>query len=188
MKYIDYNIPIFKDKEKADLNLYSEEMAKAIKEQIEKFGNPIIFKGTVDTIEELNTLTNIEAGNIYSVINENKNYIYNGTSWVEYSDNIDINILEKKQHKYYLSITTAVAAGGTVTLPSYYKVGQGVLDVFLNGERLSLSSDDAGTDGHYREVGDTDSISNQIKITTDWSLEVGDYLDLVVRGEYNEAI
>lgn len=185
MKYIDYNIPIFKDKEKADLNLYSEEMAKAIKEQIEKFGNPIIFKGTVDTIEELNTLTNIEAGNIYSVINENKNYIYNGTSWVEYSDNIDINILEKKQHKYYLSITTAVAAGGTVTIPCYYKIGKDVLDVYLNGERLSLSSDDAGTDGHYREVGTANSISNKIKTTTDWSLDVGDYFEFVVRGEYS---
>lgn len=185
MKYIDYNIPIFKDKEKADLNLYSEEMAKAIKEQIEKFGNPIIFKGTVDTIEELNTLTNIEAGNIYSVINENKNYIYNGTSWVEYSDNIDINILEKKQHKYYLSIATAISAGGIVTLPCYYKVGQSVLDVFLNGERLLLSSDDAGTDGHYREVGTANSISNKIKTTTDWTLEAGDVLDFVVRGDFN---
>ena len=70
-------------------------------------------------------------------------------------------------------------------MPCYYKVGQAVLDVFLNGERLLLSSDDVGTDGHYREVGEADSISNQIKITTDWSLDVGDYLELVVRGEYS---
>lgn len=88
-------------------------------------------------------------------------------------------------HKYSLSIATTISAGGTVTLPCYYKVGQAVLDVFLNGERLLLSSDDAGTDGHYLEVGYTDSISNQIKITEDWSLDVGDYLDLVVRGEYS---
>lgn len=88
-------------------------------------------------------------------------------------------------HKYSLSITTAISAGGIVTLPAYYKVGQGVLDVFLNGERLLLSSDDAGTDGHYRELGEADSISNQIKITTDWSLEVGDYLELAVRGEWS---
>lgn len=88
-------------------------------------------------------------------------------------------------YKYYINITAAVSAGGIVTLPCYYKVGQSVLDVFLNGERLLLSSDDAGTDGHYREVGDVNSISNQIKITEDWSLDVGDYLDLVVRGEYS---
>ena len=87
---------------------------------------------------------------------------------------------------YYLyKITSSIPAGTEVTIPCYYKVGKGTLDVYLNGERLSLSSDDAGTDGHYREVGDTDSISNQIKITADWSLGVGDYLELVVRGEYS---
>lgn len=87
---------------------------------------------------------------------------------------------------YYLyKITSNIPAGTEVTIPCYYKVGKGTLDVYLNGERLSLSSDDAGTDGHYREVGDADSISNQIKITTEWSLDVGDYLDLVVRGEWS---
>lgn len=89
-------------------------------------------------------------------------------------------------NKYSLSIATATEAGVIVTLPCYYKVGQGVLDVFLNGERLLLSSDDVGTDGHYQEVGDADSISNQIKITTDWSLESGDYFDIVVRGEWSK--
>ena len=89
---------------------------------------------------------------------------------------------------YLYKITSSIPAGTEVTIPCYYKVGKGTLDVYLNGERLLLSSDNAGTDGHYIEVGDTDSISNQIKITSDWSLEVGDYLDLVVRGEYNEAI
>ena len=88
-------------------------------------------------------------------------------------------------HKYHLIATTAISAGGIVTLPCYYKVGQGVLDVYYCGERLLLSSDDEGTDGHYQELGEADSISNQIKITADWSLEVGDYLELVVRGEYS---
>ena len=99
----------------------------------------------------------------------------------------NLNNMQRKllTHKYHLIVTAPTPAGGTVTLPCYYQVGQGVLDVFLNGERLLLSSDDAGTDGHYVEVGDTDSISNQIKITPDWSLDVGDYLDLVVRGEWS---
>lgn len=50
-----------------------------------------------------------------------------------------------------------------------------------------LSSDDAGTDGHYREVGTANSISNIIKTTTDWSAEKGDYFEFVVRGEYSNA-
>lgn len=86
---------------------------------------------------------------------------------------------------YYLKINADTTEGQEITLPCYYKVGEEVLDVYLNGERLIKSSDDSGTDGHYREVGETGSISNKIKTTTDWSLASGDVLDLVVRGEYN---
>lgn len=89
---------------------------------------------------------------------------------------------------YLYKITSSITAGTEVTIPCYYKVGKGTLDVYVNGERLLLSSDSSGTNGHYQEVGTADSISNKIKTTADWSLEEGDYLDLVVRGEYNEAI
>lgn len=98
-------------------------------------------------------------------------------------DNIEEDINSTKSHKYHLIITADIDAGANVTLPCYYAVGQNVLDVYVDGERLLLSSDDAGTDGHYREVGE--GISNIIKTTTDWALEVGDYLDLVVRGDYS---
>lgn len=53
------------------------------------------------------------------------------------------------------------------------------------GELLTLSSDDAGTDGHYREVGQANAVSNQIKTTTDWGCESGEYFEFVVRGEYS---
>lgn len=53
------------------------------------------------------------------------------------------------------------------------------------GEKLLLSSDDVGTDGHYREVGEANAISNQIKLTTDWGAEIGEYFEFVVRGEYS---
>lgn len=98
---------------------------------------------------------------------------------------IKSDIKEKQAFKYILEITEDKTAGQEITLPCYYKVGEEVLDVYLNGERLIKSSDDSGTDGHYREIGTTGSISNKIKTTTDWSLEEGDILDLVVRGEYN---
>ena len=88
---------------------------------------------------------------------------------------------------YYLyKITSSIPAGTEVTIPCYYKVGKGTLDVYLNGERLLLSSDSSGTNGHYQEVGTANSISNKIKTTTDWSLDVGDYFEFVVRGEYSE--
>ena len=64
MKKIGYNLPIFEDTDKADLNKYSTEMAGALKVQLDKFGNPLIFKGTVQTLEELDILTNMQNGYI----------------------------------------------------------------------------------------------------------------------------
>lgn len=99
-------------------------------------------------------------------------------------DNVETEINTHIEHKYILKIASDITAGTAFTIPCNYKVGANVLDVYLNGERLILSSDDSGTDGHYCEVGETDSTSNQIKTTTDWSLKSGDALEFVVRGEY----
>ena len=186
MKQTEYEIPIFTDNDKADLNLYSSKMAEALRKQLDKFGNPLIFKGAVSTLTELENLKpSSSAGEIYRVNSESKNYIFDGTNFQEYSDDINIDLLESKSHKYQLKITAGVTAGTEVTIPCYFKVGQAVPDVYLNGERLLLSSDASGTDGHYQEVGTADSISNKIKTTTDWALEAGDVLDFVVRGDYS---
>ncbi len=186
MKQIEYEIPIFTDNDKADLNLYSSKMAEALKKQLDKFGNPLIFKGAVSTLTELENLkSSSSAGEIYRVNSESKNYIFDGTNFQKYSDDINIDLLESKSHKYQLKITSAVTAGTEVTIPCYYKVGQAVLDVYLNGERLLLSSNSSGTNGHYQEIGTADSISNKIKTTTDWTLEADDVLNLIVRGDYS---
>ena len=90
-----------------------------------------------------------------------------------------------KQFSAVVKITADTAKGATVTLSKKYKVGAGVLDIYLNGERLIKSSDEAGTDGHYTEVGTAGATSNQIKLTTDWNLSSGDYLEIIVRGEWS---
>ena len=87
---------------------------------------------------------------------------------------------------YNLILTANVAAGGEITLPFYYKVGANVLQVYYMGQLLLLSSDDAGTDGHYREVGTSGSLSNKIKLTMDWSAETGEYFKFVVKGVYEQ--
>ena len=89
-------------------------------------------------------------------------------------------------YTYNLILTANVNAGGEITLPFYYKVGANVLQVYYMGQLLLLSSDDAGTDGHYREVGEADSISNKIKLTTDWSADKGEYFKFVVKGVYEQ--
>lgn len=105
----------------------------------------------------------------------------------EMQDNIEEEIDSHIEHRYSLTLTADVAKGGTITIPCYYKVGVGTLDVFYMGEKLLLSSDDSGTNGHYREVGEANAVSNQIKLTTDWGAETGEYFEFIVRGEYSNA-
>lgn len=90
-----------------------------------------------------------------------------------------------KQFSAVVKITADTAKGAIVTLSKKYKVGARVLDIYLNGERLIKSSDEAGTDGHYVEVGTAGATSNQIKLTTDWNLSSGDYLLIMTRGEWS---
>lgn len=94
-------------------------------------------------------------------------------------------ILENETHKYKLIITENKSAGEEIVIPCKYKVGSDVLDVYLNGERLAKSSDDAGTDGHYCEIGTNGIISNKIKSTSDWNLESGDIINFTVRGTWS---
>lgn len=117
--------------------------------------------------------------------------VYEGTTPLsaenlnDMQNNIEEEINSHTEHKYFLQLTTAVAKGGIITLPCHYKVGTHCLDVYYMGELLTISSDDAGTDGHYREVGEANAVSNQIKLTTDWGAEIGEYFEFVVRGEYS---
>lgn len=104
---------------------------------------------------------------------------------VQSNENRQVKAEQLTQHTYNLILNENVAAGGEITLPFYYKVGAGVLQVYYMGQLLLLSSDDAGTDGHYREVGDANSISNKIKLTTDWSADEGEYFKFVVKGAYS---
>lgn len=105
-------------------------------------------------------------------------------------NNMQKNIEETVEtYIYNLILTANVAAGGEIVLPFYYKVGANVLQVYYMGQLLLLSSDDAGTDGHYREVGTSGSLSNKIKLTMDWSAETGEYFKFVVKGVYtNETV
>ena len=106
MQKIEYDLPIFEDTDKADLNEYSIKMATALKEQIDKFGNPLIFRGAVQTLAELQALINVQSGYIYRVDDENKNYIYNGTDWVVYSDNVDLSKYQEEVNTQINEVNT----------------------------------------------------------------------------------
>ena len=90
--------------------------------------------------------------------------------------------------KYRFDIDQDTDLGAEITLPFYYKIGADVLDVFYVGQRLiKCSTNDDEATGHYSEVGEADSVSNKIKITSDWKASAGNYFEFVVRGEYDEA-
>ena len=105
---------------------------------------------------------------------------------VQSNENRQVKAKQFLLHQYDLILSANVAAGGEITLPFYYKVGGNVLQVYYMGQLLLLSSDDVGTDGHYQEVGEVDSISNKIKLTSDWSAETGEYFKFVVKGVYSD--
>ena len=127
----------------------------------------------------------------YTTIN-GQNYLVTPAVWQGKTplSALNLNNMQKniedsvETYIYNLILTANVNAGGEITLPFYYKVGAGVLQVYYMGQLLLLSSDDAGTDGHYREVGTAGSLSNKIKLTTDWSADKGEYFKFVVKGVY----
>ena len=59
------------------------------------FKPAFVYKGSVNTYSELASIVAVN-GDIYTVNDEGKNYVYNGTKWIEYNDNIDINTLEEQ--------------------------------------------------------------------------------------------
>lgn len=104
-----------------------------------------------------------------------------GPNLMKLQNNIENSV---EEYIYNLVLNSNIDLGGEITLPFKYKVGANVLQVYYMGQLLLLSSDDAGSDGHYREVGEADSLSNKIKLTTDWSAETGEYFKFVVKGVY----
>ena len=114
MKNIEYNIPIFEYKDVADLKLYSEKMAAAIKGQIDKFGNPLVFQGIKQNKSELDLISDPKSGDIYGVVETNKNYIWNSKEWIIYSDIMELdNYYNKEEINQKIENIQALPVGGT---------------------------------------------------------------------------
>lgn len=101
-------------------------------------------------------------------------------------EGIEESINELSTKKAKLAITEDTLEGANITIPINYKVGTYCLDIFVNGEKLiPCSTYDDNTTGHYSEVGDKNTVSTTIKLTSDWNLSSGDYLEIIVRGEWS---
>lgn len=103
---------------------------------------------------------------------------------VQSNENRQVKAEQLTQHTYNLILDENVAAGGEITLPFYYKVGNDSLIVFYEGLFLKFASDGTKDSGSYTEVGEAGTISNKIKITDDWNAESGDCFEFIVKGVY----
>ena len=101
-------------------------------------------------------------------------------------NNIEKEINSHIEHKYIEKLTTSITAEQLITVPANYKVGANVLDVYLNGEKL-IKATSLDTEGNYYEVGEVNSISKKIRITSDWEAIQGDVFEFVIRGEYSDT-
>lgn len=70
-----------------------EKVEKGLKDAVDKFTEPLSYKGEVENVSDLPT-DNVKNGDIYNVTSESKNYIYNGTDWVEYCSTLNLEYLE----------------------------------------------------------------------------------------------
>lgn len=96
----------------------------------------------------------------------------NEDTFNDFQNNIENAITEVTPKSTKMTISEDTAKGANVTLPVKYKVGTYCLDIFVNGEKLiPCSTYDDNTTGHYSEVGDKNTVSTTIKLTSDWNLE-----------------
>lgn len=142
------------------------------------------YKGSVDTYNELNNITDNNIGDVWNVITESKDYCWDGTAWIELGTNIDLSEYptktEVKENKYSVLTEVEISENTNYTIPCLYKVGEDVLDVYYMGEKLIK-------DIHYKEVGENGTVSNKIQFF-DWgqNIPVERTIEFVVRGVYQE--
>lgn len=90
----------------------------------------------------------------------------------------------KPAYSYVIKITETTSI---ITLPVYYKVGANVLTLYGNGEKMIKSSALTDLDGHYVEVGEEGSLSNQIQCVDDMEFLEGDVIEVIIKGVYENG-
>ena len=80
-------------------------------------------------------------------------------------------------HKYIVNTIEEIPENTNYEIPCFYKVGEDVLDIIYMGEKLVK-------DEHYKEVGETGTISNTIQFF-DWgqSVPVDRTIEFIVRSK-----
>lgn len=147
------------------------------------FKSAFTYKGSVNTYEDLSSIEAIN-GDIYTVNNEGKNYVYNGQNWIEYNVNINITSIQEeinelnnkinaiKTIKFESSIITTeneISQNTDYEVPQY-SLNTDSLSIYFEGNKLIKNI-------NYVEVDETHI---QFK---DWDVPVGSNLEIIIRKE-----
>lgn len=162
--------------------LSENDFTNKYKQKIDMLQNIYKFKGSVSTLTELNLIEEQKIGDVYNVISENKDYAWNGSTWVVLGSatNTD-DLATKTEIKIQTSkVVTAetIAENTNYTIPLKYRVGDNSLEVVYMGEKLIK-------DEHYIEVGENGNTSNIIQFK-DWGQAVPSdrTIEFIVKGVY----
>lgn len=179
-KVTDVNMNEIKDV----VNSNAEELERTNKKVELGFKSAFSYKGYVNTYDELSIIENLNNGDIYTVVDEEKNYVWNGQEWIEYNVNFDVSKLENQTEELRQRVTnlenitrqvTSIVTDAEITQNTNYTVPQYVLgnnslEVFFEGCKLIK-------DINYIEA---DVTHIQFK---DWNVPIGSNLEIIVRKE-----
>lgn len=147
------------------------------------FKSAFTYKGSVNTYTDLSSIEAIN-GDIYTVNDEGKNYVYNGQNWIEYNVNINITSIQEevnelnnkinaiKTIKFESSIITTeneISQNTDYEVPQY-SLNTDSLSIYFEGNKLIKNI-------NYIEV---DTTHIQFK---DWDVPVDSNLEIIIRKE-----
>lgn len=147
------------------------------------FKSAFTYKGSVNTYTDLSSIEAIN-GDIYTVNDEGKNYVYNGQNWIEYNVNINITSIQEevnelnnkinaiKTIKFESSIITTeneISQNTDYEVPQY-SLNTDSLSIYFEGNKLIKNI-------NYIEV---DTTHIQFK---DWNVPAESSLEIIIRKE-----
>lgn len=88
---------------------------------------PLSYKGSVEQFSNLQELENVNNGDIYSVTNENKNYVYAVNEWIEYTPEIDLTEINTQIQNIIDNIPTTIASAILEDNKKKYPIGKIIL-------------------------------------------------------------
>lgn len=163
-------------------SLSANDFTNEYKNKIDTLQNIYKFRDSVSTKAELLLIEGQKNGDVYNVVEENKDYAWNGLEWVALGSATNVDDLATKQETKVQTATVltteAIAENTNYTIPLKYRVGDNSLEVYYMGEKLIKGE-------HYIEAGEAGSTSNIIQFH-DWKQAVpaGRTIEFIVRGVY----